>query len=155
MLGQVQWAWLEEQLRKPARIRLLVSSVQVVNDEHSYEGWGNFPSERSRLLSLIRRTGARGVVVLSGDRHFSEISREPEGAGYPLYDFTSSGLTERAEQGMKAPNSKRLGAPTSENSFGGVVVDWGSKDPTIRLEAIGLDGKALFAHTLSLSELTP
>ncbi|MEQ1711469.1 MAG: alkaline phosphatase D family protein, partial [Hyphomicrobium sp.] len=32
MLGAAQWAWLEAELRKPAEVRLLVSSIQVLSD---------------------------------------------------------------------------------------------------------------------------
>ena len=34
-----------------------------------WERWGLIPSERLRLLRLIRSTNAKGVVLLSGDRH--------------------------------------------------------------------------------------
>jgi alkaline phosphatase D len=60
LLGKAQWAWLEKELRKPADIRLIVSSTQVVADEKGMEEWGNFPLERRRLFDLIRRTGAEG-----------------------------------------------------------------------------------------------
>ena len=36
MLGKAQWAWLEQQLRAPAELRLIVSSIQVVPEGH---GW--------------------------------------------------------------------------------------------------------------------
>ena len=34
MLGAAQWRWLEGQLRQPAELRLIVSSVQVVSEGH-------------------------------------------------------------------------------------------------------------------------
>ena len=49
---------------------------------------------RERLLSLLRDTRAAGVVVLSGDRHYAELSvLEGSPLGYPLYDLTSSTIT--------------------------------------------------------------
>jgi alkaline phosphatase D len=63
MLGAAQWAWLEAELRKPAEIRLLVSSVQVLADGHGKERWGNLPRERDRLLKLIEETKAKGVII--------------------------------------------------------------------------------------------
>ena len=96
MLGPEQWTWLEAQLREPADLRLIVSSIQLVADGHQFEHWGNFPRERKRLFNLIRDTRASGVVLLSGDRHLAEISKlsasDPEGPGYPLFDITSSSL---------------------------------------------------------------
>src|SRR5262249_22644216 len=53
MLGEAQWRWLEEQLRVPAKVRLLGSSIQVVAEDHGWEKWQNLPHERERLFRLI------------------------------------------------------------------------------------------------------
>ena len=37
--------------------------------------WSNFPRERQRLFDLIETTKANGVILLSGNVHFTEISR--------------------------------------------------------------------------------
>lgn len=97
MLGEQQWRWLAEQLREPADLRLLASGIQVLPTEHCYEKWANFPLQRERLLDLIRDSGARGVLLVSGDRHLAEISALPATrVGYPLYEITSSGLNSAA-----------------------------------------------------------
>ncbi|MEA2803313.1 MAG: alkaline phosphatase, partial [Rhodospirillaceae bacterium] len=76
MLGPVQWAWLAGELRKPAEIRLIVSSTQVLAEGHGWERWGNMPLERQKFLDTIRDSGAKGVVLLSGDRHVGALYRE-------------------------------------------------------------------------------
>lgn len=93
MLGAAQWAWLGAQLREPADLHLLVSSIQVIPDSHCYEKWSNFPRERARLLDEIDGASAP-VLILSGDRHLGEISRLPEHGKrhWPLLELTSSGL---------------------------------------------------------------
>ena len=83
LLGDAQWRWLEERLREPARLRLLVSSIQLLSEHHGWEAWANFPREQERLFELLRRTRAEGLVILSGDRHFAEISRRQEPGLYP------------------------------------------------------------------------
>ena len=95
MLGEVQWKWLEKELRNStADLNILCSSVQVLADDHGFEKWGNFPNERKRLLRLIVATKPKNLLILSGDRHMAEISKmHLEGLPYPLYDFTSSGMT--------------------------------------------------------------
>ena len=60
ILGEDQWTWLAEQLKVPAEIHLLVSSIQVVAEDHGWEKWMNFPHERERLFRLIRDTVPRG-----------------------------------------------------------------------------------------------
>ncbi|MGI9173738.1 MAG: alkaline phosphatase D family protein, partial [Rhodothermales bacterium] len=37
MLGEAQWARLEEKLQEPADVRLLVSSIQAIPEEHGWE----------------------------------------------------------------------------------------------------------------------
>ena len=54
--GAEQWAWLEEQLRVPAQVRIIGSSIQVVDEDTSGETWANFPLERKRLFKLLWRT---------------------------------------------------------------------------------------------------
>jgi alkaline phosphatase D len=65
MLGPVQWAWLAGELRKPAEIRLIVSSTQVLAEGHGWERWGNMPLERQKFLDTIRDSGEkrRGAAV--------------------------------------------------------------------------------------------
>lgn len=93
VLGEEQWQWLEKELEKPADIRLIGSSIQVIPTQHCFEKWANFPAERQRFFDLIKTTGATGIVLLSGDRHLAEISLLPaEAVGYPLYEITASGL---------------------------------------------------------------
>jgi alkaline phosphatase D len=76
MLGAEQWRWLEAELRSStAQVHLIVSSTQILPEEHKYGKWANFPQARQRLLRLISATGVPGVVLLSGDRHFALQSR--------------------------------------------------------------------------------
>jgi alkaline phosphatase D len=157
LLGALQWNWLEEQLKMPAELRLLASSIQVVAGNKGAEGWGNFPLELERLYSLINETGAKGVVVLSGDVHFSELSVANDVIGYPLYDFTSSPLRQYGV-GMtgweELINDNRIGEAFAEDNFGEININWlTAPHPTIEFRLIAEDGKAVFSHEVSLGNL--
>lgn len=134
-LGAEQWAWLEKELKKPAELRLLCSSTQVIPNEKGMDEWGNFPRERQRLIDLLGETN--GVIILSGNVHFAEISQR-KGASYPLTELTSSGMTHINEAYGKAPNRFRIGEPLIALNFGWVEVDWERKQ--ITLAACGADG---------------
>ena len=139
ILGEAQWAWLEKELRDSAAdFNILVSSIQVLSGEHGFETWGNFPHEVQRLLRTIASSGARGVFILSGDRHISEFSRlDPGILPYPLVDFTSSGLT-HAYRGFKGEtNAYRVGEVVPVESFGQVVLDFRSKTATFQMRGDG------------------
>lgn len=154
MLGGAQWNWLEQQLRQPADVRIIGSSVQVIASEHGWEGWGNFPHERQRLFDMIDRTNASGVVFISGDRHLMEISREGEATPYPMWDFTASGMTEEGERAVNEVNSRRVGPVRRLTNYGIIRIDWDPEDPQVSLEGYGLDGELLTRQSVWLSELT-
>ena len=156
VLGEAQWAWLAERLREPAEVRLLASSVQVVSDEHGWEGWGLFPAERARLLGLIGETGAGGVIVLSGDRHSAEISRLDDSAvGYPLYDLTASSFNAPAAW-KNERNPHRLGSLYGGTNFGFVEIDWGREgNPRLSLQIRDQTGRPVVQDTVRLDALHP
>lgn len=155
LLGEAQWSWLEEQLRRPAEIRIVASSIQLVANENGWETWGNFPRERQRFYQLIKETKAGGVIVISGDRHMAELSSDRSGdAPYPIYDLTSSGLTNAGGGRTEEPNPHRLAIFRGTN-FGGIRIDWESTDPRIHLSIYqSKTGEQTLHHEIKLSELT-
>lgn len=153
MLGEAQWEWLARQLEVPAELRLIVSSVQVVSSEHGWEAWGQLPHGRQRLFELIQTKRANGVVSLSGDVHWGELSRYVDGS-YPLYDFTSSALNQEWPKALNLPNPQRLGTTVYPYpNFGMVEIDWAGRDPTVHLRLHRENGEPVLAHRLRLSEL--
>lgn len=136
LLGQEQWRWLESELSgSQARLNLIVSGIQFLSEEHPYEKWANFPKTRNRLLNFIRNKKISGVLFLSGDRHFHEISRKDDGdTPYPIIDITSSGLTHPMLSFSGEPNRYRVGQVFNQKGFGLIKIDWRTPDPEIRLQ---------------------
>jgi alkaline phosphatase D len=153
ILGEAQWRWLEEQFRTPAELRLLISSYPLISNELGRDSWGNMPLERQRFFDLVGETNANGVVILSGDVHFAEISKTGEGP-YTLLDFTSSPLAAPSRGNENFANSHRISNTYAGVNFGLVDIDWEAEpEPMITLKAIGLDGNAVFEHQISLDQL--
>ncbi len=137
ILGETQWEWLKNQLQNStASYNIIVSSIQFLSFEHGYETWGNMPHEVDKLENLINSTKAKNVIILSGDRHISEISKkEVEGLDYPLIDFTSSGLTHSYTGFKGEPNQFRIGNVVPKKSFG--ILKFGYKKGAVQLEIRG------------------
>ena len=155
LLGEAQWSWLEEQFRKPADLRLLISSTQVIA-EKGLDEWAIYPRERERLLMLMRKTRAEGALILSGNVHFSEIS-VLRTFDYPLYDFTASGMTPVNIQPRyaDADNPQRTDGPFVDVNFGLITIDWSKpKEAEILLESVSLDGSIAFRREIALDSLT-
>lgn len=151
MLGEKQWNWLEAQLKKDAEVRLICSSIPVIQEDTGWETWDNFPGERDRLYRLLRTTGADGVVLLTGDSHRGEFSRVDDALSYPLWELNSSGLTENAKS--RPPNKNRLGKMFTRDNFGMVSIDWSLDDPQITLELRDVDNDLVMQNIIRLSEL--
>ena len=142
ILGQRQWTWLEGQLQTEADVRIIGSSIQFLSDNHRWEKWGNFPLERQKLISLIGDTGADNVFIISGDRHSGEISRlESDKLSSPLYDITSSGMTNRISNEIRdEENKSRLPGTRAHKARNfGILRIWKDKDRGTRVEAKLLD----------------
>ncbi|MBK8285134.1 MAG: alkaline phosphatase family protein [Ahniella sp.] len=145
-LGATQWQWLEARLREPADLRIIGSSLQVLADFPGWEGWINFPNDQQRLIGLIRETGARNVVLISGDTHYGELSKLDVNVPYPLYDLTSSGLTEVWK--VPVPNALRQGGLFRQANFGMIEIDWSLR--TVDLSLRDKSGDPLLNHKLPI-----
>ncbi len=150
MLGEAQWAWLREQLLKPADLRLIVSSIQVLANGHGFERWGNLPREQQKLFTMVSETGANGVVFLSGDRHLGALYRQADDVAYPLYEITSSGIN-RAYLNANEPGPLRLGDVYHHENFGTVDIDWATG--VVDLAVRDLKGHPVRQVAISISSL--
>lgn len=144
MLGAAQWDWLQQELAKPADLRILVSSIQVLTDAHDYESWEALPTERRKLYELLQAREQSGLVILSGDRHAGGIYADtPIAAGEQLWELTSSSLNlafgNTASNTAREPDPRRLTDFIAEENFGLVEIDWVTKQVTLRL--LGNEGE--------------
>lgn len=151
ILGSRQWAWLEQELKKPADLRFIVSSIQVLADGHGWERWGNFPTERQRLFQLISNTDANGVIFLSGDRHRAAMYLNSVEGSYPLNELTSSALNlPIADTDEHGPY--QLAPMYASVNFGSLSIDWRKRSLTMRINS--LDGKPVHSREVLLADLT-
>jgi alkaline phosphatase D len=151
LLGEVQWKWLSEELKKPADLRIICSSIQFGHEYNGYESWTNLPTQQQKMFETIRNAKANGVVFVSGDVHWGEISkREFEGL-YSIYDVTASGLT--MDWHKTEPNKFRVGDVWPKNHFGLIEIDWTADDPSVTMQIIDVVGDVKVTHSISLSDL--
>ena len=150
-LGEPQWRWLEEQLSVPADIRVFGSSLQVVADFAGWEGWINFAHDHQRLIGAIRDKRANGLICLSGDTHYGEISKLDVNVPYPLWDITSSGLTEVWP--VTPPNALRVGEVFRDQNFGLLTIGWGDQGPTVLAQVRDVAGAVRLEQAIRVADL--
>jgi alkaline phosphatase D len=131
VLGDAQWAWLAQQLDKPAELRFIISSTQVITSAHNYEGWTNFPKERERLYALLDQKGASNSIFLSGDRHSGGFYRR--GAQWELTSSSLNFAFGKGDESAKEPDPARVGGFWGIPNFGLIDIDWAAKSVRMSL----------------------
>jgi len=146
VLGEEQWIWLEEQLRRPAQLRFIVSSIPLIATDHGIEKWANFPKERQRFFDLLKKTGARNVVVFSGDRHQGSIAKTSLKDWGTLYDVTASPINEPVATAEE--DSSFEGKAYAGENFGLAQIDW--HDKKMNLQIRDKDNKPVASVSLKM-----
>jgi len=99
MLGEVQKQWLKQELLKSdATFKVIVSPVPwSYGAKGTMEGridtWGGYKKEREEIFSFLSENNIQGVFLLSADRHRHDVWKIERENQYPLYEFTSSRMT--------------------------------------------------------------
>ncbi|MCH99360.1 hypothetical protein A2U01_0020372, partial [Trifolium medium] len=117
-----------------------------------------------------------GVLFISGDVHFGEITRYDCATDYPLFDITSSGLTQSVEEVLphflrslvrfvawltpstmrvKGPNCKYTSCVYGQPNFGTIEIDWDSHPVSVKFDVRDKNGVAVTGVNIPLLELHP
>ena len=156
MLGEGQWNWLAEQLRKPAELRVIATSIQCIPEAAGQETWSNLPLERKRLFKLVEDTKAAGVILISGDRHWSELSLLSKNVPYPIYEMTSSSFNQIHPRGTPTANRFRAGDTTyHQENYGVIAIDWDAIDPSVTMQIRDMEGGVRIEKKIGIAELQP
>ena len=153
MLGKQQKKWLLETLRgSKATFRVLCSPVPWVfaAKGNSLDTWNGFKEERNEIFAFLAKEKIEGVVLMSADRHRSDLWKIQRQGAYPLWEFNSSRLTNiHVHPTMKAAEFSY----NAKQSFGIVSFDTTIDDPTVTYAIRNIDGKKVFSRTLKRSAM--
>lgn len=151
-LGEAQWTWLEKTLKEKADVRIIASSNQFSHEYNGWESWTNVPHQQKKMIDLIASTKANGVVFISGDVHWGEISKLQTDQNYPIYDVTSSGITQ--EWDIIEPNKNRVGEAIPQNNIGWIEIAKEANGTSILLSIIDSTTQQVVAHKVNLKEIS-
>ncbi len=152
MLGEEQWQWLKQCLNNnSSELTIIGSGIQFASGPTFFEGWLNFPQSLERMKRLIAESGRKHVFFISGDRHLSEICKTENPPSYPIFDFTSSGLSHSNFFMKNYQNSNRISPLNCQRNFGIIRIDW--KQKKIVLESRGLKNVLAFRYELAFRDM--
>lgn len=148
LLGEAQWTWLEAQLKRPAQVRIVATSIPLIAATAGKDKWSLFPQERQRFFDLLKKTKAANVVIVSGDRRQSSIAKAKTGIkdGGMLFDVTASPINDPDPEVVEDPNFE--GKAAAVESFGLAQIDW--KERKISLQIRDKENKILNAVSFKM-----
>ena len=163
ILGEEQVQWLMDALTaSSAPFKVVAVGGQFLNPVPVFETFSAIaPAERQRILDGIHERRIEGVVLLSGDRHHTELLRMPRDGAYPLYEFTSSPLTAGASTYPLRDDSPEYTNPlrvdgtlvAGEHNFGTLTVTGTRTDRTLTMRTYRADGELLWEHAVDARTL--
>lgn len=159
MLGDVQKDWLLKTLKSSTgKFKVLVSSVPWAPGVklNSKDTWDGYDGQRNEIFEFIEENTIDGVVLMSADRHRSDMRYISRDNGYNLYEMMSSRLTNVHIHGLleDAKGSHFIMGYNEDCSFGLVEFDTDKKDPEMNYKMINIDGEIVGEKTVQLSEIS-
>lgn len=151
ILSDEQWNWLKTELKKPAELKFIVSSIQVLATDHRFEKWSDLPEEKQKLLNLIKDLKLKNVIFLSGDRHLASIAKididtTTSKKMWSLYDITSSSLNKKSPAKEPENDQTYIQPVYMDINYGLAQIDWKKKQVVIDIK--DKDNKAVLSQTI-------
>lgn len=155
MLGPVQRRWLLETVRESrGTFKVICSPVPWVFKAKgdSRDTWNGFKEERTLLFDFLTAHQIDGVVLMSADRHRSDLWSIERPNDYKLFEFNSSRLT---NQHVHPEMKDAVFSYNKKQSFGLVDFDTIRTDPTVTYRIVNIDGEIVHEFVLKRSALKP
>lgn len=155
LLGKAQIDWLIDALSNSySPFKMIAIGGQVLNSEKVAENYRNYEEEFAYLTKRLEEEKIRGVIFLTGDRHFTELSRTESEKGYVMYDLTVSSLTAGSySTADKEPNKNRVeGTVTTEHNFSVVEVTGKRKERVLTIRTYNTEGEELWTKKIDSAE---
>jgi alkaline phosphatase D len=153
MLGPFQKQWLFDKLKSSkGTFKVIASSVTWAPGAKpgSRDPWDGFPAEREEIFSFVKHNKIEGVILLSADRHRSDVWKIDRENSYPLYELTSSKLT-NVHTHRIIP--KTLFGYNKKCSFGLLSFDTTLRDPELTYQIVSIDDELIYTMTIKRSRL--
>lgn len=133
ILGEKQWLWLENELKKPADVRLFVTGQQVLlNKMNRWEAWSKVGRSQQRLDDLLSRLNVNNLIFLTGDQHTGEVLKSLKKMKYKTFEIMTCGINQTERPG-RAPN-RVAGPDLTVHSAPILEIHWDEQNPFIEIK---------------------
>jgi alkaline phosphatase D len=151
-LGEKQKQWFKDVLsNSEAPYKIVCLGGQFLTTSESGETYsGLAKEERKEIIDYIDDNQIKGVVFLTGDRHFTELSKITTASGIDIWDYTSSPITSGAySNGCEENNSNRVeGTCFTDRNYGTIEVKGNRNNRQLVLKCIDKNGDEIWQRII-------
>jgi alkaline phosphatase D len=151
LLGKTQLQWFLAALaesRAPFKIVAIGGQVVTTSPDHE-TAFHYFPAERDTILQFIEKENIKGVVFLTGDKHFTELSAMKNKAGNWVYDLTTSPLTAGVNSKPETNAWHVEGTRVNVNNFSMLRFSGPRTSRQLEIRNYDADGKETWSRTIT------
>lgn len=159
--GHEQVQWLKDALvNSNATFKVVVNGNQMTNDMGGHEAFKKYEQEYNEVMDFLTKEKIEGLIVISGDRHFTELFKHQREDLYPIYEFTSSPLTSGTYTNVgETKEGNRPGRIDGtlvhkQRNFGMIKVTGNREERVLILQTLNKEGEKLWEYKISADELT-
>jgi len=155
VLGEAQLEWLIDALAfSEANVKIVVLGSLFLSNMSHYKNQNyisNYAEERAYILAQLEAENVKNVLFLTGDKHFSEVSRLVNAQQNVIYEFTASPLT-ASPNTREDQNTLRLeGSLIQKRNFGWVEFTGKSfEERAVTVKILDSEGNVQYSHTFGL-----
>lgn len=152
-MGKEQMDWLLASLAASrAPFKIVAVGGQVLTTSDNDETLAHFfPADRDTMLRHIEREKIKGVVFLTGDRHYTELSETTNSNGDKVWDLTCSALTSGSYTNpeKREKNIYRVaGTVVDVHNFALLKFSGPRKERQLEIKVIDVEGKERWTRIL-------
>ncbi len=155
ILGEAQLLWLMTALdNSNAKFKIIVMNSPMMNPVEKPDNFTFAKDERKRLLDFLVSKKITGVILVSGNKDYGEMTRFVRAGGYPLFEITTPPLTARPTKEIKDMNYFRIpSSGITERAFTLVKIEGQENARTVTINFVNSKGDVLFTTNIKESDL--
>lgn len=157
LIGQAQLRWLKNSLlASVSPIKVVVMGSQILNDVNRWESWQRYPKERDDFMKFLIDHKINGVVLLTGDRHFTALYKSERAGTYPLHELTCSPILAGVPSNVDNERANKQVIPgtfVAERNFCTLEFTGTRTDRRITLKSISNTGMENWQQEIKLNDL--
>lgn len=157
MFGEKQLAWLKQGLAESkAAFKVIAGGNQFLSEQHPHESWGvQHQAERDEFLDWLWDKKVTGVIFISGDRHFAELTKksDPKKRGADVWDLTSSPLANDVfVRGQEEKNPGRVQHYIGGINVGQLDFDTTAKPAKVTMKILDRNGAPVIYQDVTVEK---